>query len=195
MYYVKWTFWIVVWTITAAFLHYTLPQHDIVRISDTYQTRVDFGLNRWFYANADAGAGANEVNRDVFFISALRENGDTIVYRNEDTGFGWPPYFKNDTADLQAQANDLASTSDAARWVAVRHYGWRIRWISVHPNATAVWPVESPDTRIIPWFNIIFLTGFGMLIWYITARIRRFRENRIDPALEEVQDALRGVGK
>ena len=195
MFYVKWTFWITIWTILAAFLHYTLPQHDVVRISDTYQTRIDFDANRWFYANADAGAGLNEVNRDVFFISAIRPNGNTIVYRNEDTGWGWPPYFKFDTADLQAEANDLASTSDAPRWVAVRHYGWRFRFMSVHPNATAVWQVAGPDTRIIPWFNILFLSSFGMLVWAIWARLRRFREDRIDPALDEVQEALRGVGK
>jgi hypothetical protein len=67
--------------------------------------------------------------------------------------------------------------------------------MSVHPNATAVWQVAGPDTRIIPWFNILFLSSFGMLVWAIWARLRRFREDRIDPALDEVQEALRGVGK
>lgn len=195
MYYVKWTFLIAIATVVAAFLHYTLPQHDVVRISDTYQTRVDFGLNSWFYANADAGAGVNEANRDVFFISALREDGDTIVYRNEDTGWGWPPYLKFDTADLQAEANDLASTAEEPRWVAVRHYGWRLRFISVHPNAVAVWSVAGPDATVVPWFNIVFLTGFGALVWFVVARVRRWREKRLEPALEEVQEALRGVGR
>ena len=33
---IKWTFWGVIWLIIAAFFHYTLPQVDIVRITDTY---------------------------------------------------------------------------------------------------------------------------------------------------------------
>ena len=35
---IKWTFWGVIWLIIAAFFHYTLPQVDIVRITDTYET-------------------------------------------------------------------------------------------------------------------------------------------------------------
>ena len=31
---IKWTFWGVIWLIIAAFFHYTLPQVDIVRITD-----------------------------------------------------------------------------------------------------------------------------------------------------------------
>ena len=119
MYYVKWTFWILFWTITALFLHYTLPQTDIVRIVDTNETRVDFGINRMFYSNVDAGGGVNDVSRDVFFISTRRPDDRTIVYRNEDTGWGWPPYFKFDTRDLQTEAADLISSSDAPRWVYV----------------------------------------------------------------------------
>ena len=195
MYYVKWTFWILFWTITALFLHYTLPQTDIVRIVDTNETRVDFGINGMFYSNVEAGGGVNDVSRDVFFISTRRPDDRTIVYRNEDTGWGWPPYFKFDTRDLQTEAADLISSSDAPRWVAMRHYGWRLNWLSIHPNALDLWEVPSPDERIIPWFNIVFLTLFGMVVWAIWARLRRFRKNRIDPAMEEVQDALRNVGK
>ena len=42
---IKWTFWGVIWLIIAAFFHYTLPQVDIVRITDTYEKRIDFGEN------------------------------------------------------------------------------------------------------------------------------------------------------
>ena len=37
MAYVKWFFIIVFWVLVAAFFHYTLPQKDIVRITDTYE--------------------------------------------------------------------------------------------------------------------------------------------------------------
>ena len=45
---IKWAFWITIWTIVAAFFHYTLPQVDIVRITDTYEKRIDFGENSIF---------------------------------------------------------------------------------------------------------------------------------------------------
>ena len=40
----------------------------------------------------------------LFFIQTIKKNGKPMVYRNEDTGWGWPPYFKFDTANLQADA-------------------------------------------------------------------------------------------
>ena len=40
---VKWVFWITFWVLVAAFFHYTLPQKDIVRVTDTYEKRIDFG--------------------------------------------------------------------------------------------------------------------------------------------------------
>ena len=107
MAYVKWFFIIVFWVLVAAFFHYTLPQKDIVRITDTYEKRIDFGENSIFWATADVGNDAATGNRDVFFIQTRRANDSVMVYRNEDTGWGWPPYFKFDTSNLQAEAADL----------------------------------------------------------------------------------------
>ncbi len=107
--------------LVAAVLHYNLPGRDVVRIVNTDVRRMDFGWNAVFYSAAD-GSGQN---RDVRFISAVSPDNKPMVYRNEDTGWGWPPYLKFDSADLQAEAADLASTRDAPVWVAVRHYGWR----------------------------------------------------------------------
>ncbi|WP_116086371.1 DUF1523 family protein [Tropicimonas sp. IMCC34011] len=185
MRYLKWTFWIVFWVIFAAFLHYTLPQTDIVRITDTETRRVDFGENSIFWASPDSGNATGTINRDVFFIQAIRTNGKPIVYRNEDTGWGWPPYFKFDTANLQTRSADLRSTSAEPQWAAMRHYGWRNEYLSIYPNATSVRPVSGPDVTIIPWFNIIVLILLAMLVWFIWARWRRFRERRLDPMWDE----------
>ena len=108
MVYIKWFFIIVFWVFVAAFFHYTLPQKDIVRVTDTENRRIDFGENSIFWASPDAGNAGVAANRDVFFIQTVRENGSVMVYRNEDTGWGWPPYFKFDTSNLQAEAADLA---------------------------------------------------------------------------------------
>lgn len=188
MTYVKWTFWAAVWILIASFLHYTLPQTDIARITDTYEQRVDFGANSLFWAGANPGNATTQQDRDVQFIQTIRSNSKPMVYRNEDTGWGWPPYFKFDTANLQAEANDLRSVADNPNWVAVRHYGWRLEFFSIFPNALAVRSVEGPDVRIIPWFNIVFLTVLFATFWAIRVRWIRFRERRIDPALDDLTD-------
>lgn len=187
---VKWVFWGVFWLIVAAFLHYALPQHDVARITDTYEKRVDPGENSWFWASPDVGSDPAISNRDVFFIQTFRTNDKPMIYRNEDTGWGWPPYFKFDTSNLQAEAADLISKKNDAnpQWVVVRHYGWRNEFMTIFPNAVSIWPVDDPDVRIIPWFNIIVLTVLFALFWAIRVRWKRFRENRINPAVDEWTD-------
>ena len=188
MTYIKWTFWILIALVVGAFLHYTLPQHDIVRITDTYEKRVDFGENSLFWAKEDVGTATGQINRDVFFIQTVKKNGKPLVYRNEDTGWSWPPYFKFDTSNLQAQASDLRSTGDNPRWVRVTHYGWRVTFWTVFPNAIAMKPVEDPDAVYIPWLNIIILTVLFAIFWAIRVRWLRFRERRIDPLGDDVDE-------
>ena len=188
MAYVKWAFRIVGLVLLVAFFHYTLPQTDIARVTDTYEKRIDFGENSIFWAAPDAGNADTLNNRDVFFIQAVRTNGRVMVYRNEDTGWGWPPYFKFDTSNLQAEASDQTSTIDAPKWIAVRHYGWRNEFFSIFPNAVSVQPVAGPDVRIIPWMSIIILVVLFAVYWAIRVRWRRFRANRIDPFYDEMTD-------
>ena len=112
-----------------------------------------------------------------------------MVFRNEDTGFGWPPYFKLDSSNLQAKARDLASTVEAPKWVSVTHYGWRNELISIYPNAVRVKPVEGPDVRIIPWVNIVILLVLAVLALLVRRAWKRFWARRIDPVLEDIGEA------
>ena len=195
MTYIKWFLVIGFWTFVAAFFHYTLPQKDIVRITDTYEKRIDFGQNSIFWSGADTGNASTATNRDVFFIQAFREDGEPMIYRNEDTGWGWPPYFKFDTANLQARASDLISKSNEANptWVAIRHYGWRNEFISIYPNATSLKVVAGPDIRIIPWTSIIIMIVLAVLFLAIFARWRRFKARRLDPVFDSEEDQMQPV--
>lgn len=197
MIYLKWVFWVTVWLFVGAFLHYTLPQHDIVRIVGTEVRRVDFGSNSLFWAQQDTGQKSTTgLNRDVRFIDTVQaKNGKVMVYRNEDTGWGWPPYFKLDSSNPQAEASDLISTKDAPQWVVILHYGWRAEFLSIFPNAISVKPVSGPDHRIINWFNIVFLTFFFAIIYAIWVRWCRFRAARIDPVLDDWNDRLSDAGE
>ena len=193
MVYVKWVFWGVFWTVVIAFLHYTLPQHDVVRITDTYEKRVNPGDNALFWSNADTGEDPTATERDVFFIQTFQGNDKPMIYRNEDTGWGWPPYFKFDTANLQAQASDMMSKKNAetAQWVVVRHYGWRNELFSIYPNAVSIRAATGPDEQIIPWVKIVVLVLLAALFWAIRVRWIRFRERRIEPVVDEWSESAR----
>ena len=195
MTYLKWAFWTTFWVFVAAFFHYTLPQNDVARVTDTYEKRIDFGENSIFWASPDTGADQTTINRDVFFIQTKRANGRVMVYRNEDTGWGWPPYFKFDTSNLQAEAADLKSTVEAPKWVAIKHYGWRNEFLSIFPNAVGVRQVSGPDASTgIPWLNILILVVFLAICFAIWRRWRRFRAARIDPVMDDIQQGIDSAG-
>ncbi|NHX27133.1 DUF1523 family protein, partial [Escherichia coli] len=131
--------------------------------------------------------------RDVQFIQAIQANVKTMVYRNEDTGWGWPPYFKFDTANLYAEANDAISTKDAPEWYAIRHYGWRNEFLSIFPNAVGLKRVDGPDVRLIPYGNIIILTLLALFVGFLYRVWAQFRERTIDPLLEDAGETWDAV--
>lgn len=192
--YVKWSAIVLFWAVALAVLHYTLPQNDVVRVTDTYEKREDFGrLNRFFWTRADGSVTAQS-NRDVFFIQTREAGGDVMVYRNEDTGWGWPPYFKFDSSNLQAIAADARSSAETPQWMAITHYGWRLEYLSIFPNALSMRPVEGPDVTLIPWKAIIILVLLAAFAWAVWVRWRRFRAARIDPVLDDVGDSFDAAG-
>ncbi|MEM1373249.1 MAG: DUF1523 family protein [Pseudomonadota bacterium] len=180
MYYVKWIIRLIVFAIVALFLHYTLPQRDIVQVTGTEILRMDFsGWNRPFFAQADSGNDNTVVNRDLRLISTQLPSGRSYVYRNEDTGFGWPPYFKLDSANLQADAQAAARRDDG--WYVIRHYGWRSEFLTIYPNAISLRPVAGPEVRLIPWFNIAVILVLIAIYWAVAVRLKRFWDRRVTP--------------
>lgn len=186
----KWGFRIALALIVGAFLHYTMPQHDIVRITNTYNRLTTVGENWIFYSSPDVGTAEGTSTRDIRFIEAVFPDGKVIVYRNEDTGWVWPPYFKYDSSNLQAEASNLKSPKEAPEWVVVTHYGWRAPWLSIYPNAVRVKPVAGPDVTIIPWVNIILLALLAIAALMVRRMWLQFRERTIDPAVADAGDVL-----
>jgi len=160
----------------AAFLHYTLPSRDIVRIVGTDVVRQDV-------QRSDAQGSAVTHTRDVRYIYAKWPDGGDRVYRNEDTGWGWPPYLKFDTSNLTAEAADQVSTADAPKWVVVRHYGWRIPLFSMYPNALSIRPATGPDERLTPWFNIVFLTMLVLTVLLVRRFMIILFRRHVDPVI------------
>ncbi len=173
--------------ITVVLVHYYLPQRDIVKVVDTDVKRMDIKKGSPFWDSPDIGTN-DEATRDVRFIYTVRDNGKTRVYRNEDTGWSFPFYLKFDSSDLSAKAQDMVNKDE--QWVAVTHYGWRIRLFSIWPNATKIKKVSGPDVFLIPWFNIVFLGIIFFFLFWIWRMIRRWKKKRIDPITDKVGDAI-----
>ncbi len=151
-----------------AFLDYVLPHHALLRIVGTQVKR----------SGKEAGPAASQrpgTARDVYFIFA--EDVDSKkphVFRNEDTAWGFPWYFKFNSADIQAAAQSIADERGTA---LITYYGWRIALFSLFPNVIKVVRAE-PGAWVIPWFNIIFFTvliGGGVWVYFSVRRIRTRR--------------------
>ncbi len=192
---IKWGFFITLILLVTAFLHYTLPQRDVVRIINTYNRVQPIGSNWMFYSSEDTGTGAeNSLSRDIRFIDAVFPDGETVMtYRNEDTGWFWPPYFKWDSSQLQAEATNFKSAPGDEKWVAVTHYGWRIPFITIFPNAVKIVRVEGPEVSLFPWLNLVILGVLAFILFWAWMMIRQFRERMIDPAVERVAQTMDAV--
>ena len=183
----KWPVLILLVAGLAAFLHYYLPSNDVVRIVGIDVKRVDVTQR----TKTDEGARSTiTVNKDVRYINAVWPSRKPRVYRNEDTGWGFPWYFKFDSGNLQAEAQDAISTADNPRWFVVKHYGWRIVILSMYPNAISIREVPGPDFSPVPWFNIVFLSLLGLLVIFIWRFAVLLRRRHIDPAIDDFQDGF-----
>ena len=193
---VKWVAGLLVLVVVGTFLHYILPRQALVYVNSTENRIVSPDEYNGFrsFGEATTTTGTGQLGADVFFINTTRASGGPLVFRNEDTGFGFPPYFKFDSADLQAEAEDARSTRDAPRWMVVRYYGWRIPFVSMFPNATSMRAATGPDMTLIPWVSIVVVLLLAALVWAVWVRVRRWGRRRADPAVAswEVPTAKRG---
>jgi hypothetical protein len=131
-----------------AFLHYNLPRTAVVTIQGTDVKRTEKPTT------LTTGQKAGTV-RDVRFVNTMTRDNRALVLRNEDTGWGWPPYFKFNSSDLVAVAQAFANQVPPPA-VLITFYGWRIQLFSLYPNILRMRAV-APDYSHFPWFNIIFL--------------------------------------
>lgn len=109
--------------------------------------------------------------RDVYFL--FTENQDTksvMVYRNEDTGWGLPPYLKFNSADIQAKAQAFAN--EKLR-VEVKYYGWRIKWLNEFRNVLAVTPLKEGETVSKPWVSYFLYLALISLFIYLFRKIKK----------------------
>ena len=174
MYYAKAVAGILLGLAVFLFLDYALPSKNTVRITNTYNRLTPItATNALFYASDNTGTIENAAGqRDVRFIDTVRPNGRVFVYRNEDTGWIWPPYFKYDSANLHSEATNLQSDSRNPQWVSITAYGWRVPWLTIYPNAIAIDSVASASDRPRNWAATIICAvlllalGVAWRLWH-----------------------------
>ena len=157
MKYIKYFLVVIFLSLVLFFAHYTLPSKDIVTIVGTEVVRTEVGNTPLFWVRGGTG---ETLNRDIRFINGIKFGTDSErVYRNEDTGWRWPPYLKFDSGDIQAQAQRLAGNN--AERVLINHYGIRSRTFSIYPNVTSIRELNPGETKPLNWLRYI---GFGALV-------------------------------
>ena len=128
---------LIVHLIIAAGINYSFPSYSIKQITGVEVKRVDKD------GPITKANPADGPTRDVYYIFTQDPKTEKVmVYRNEDTRWGFPFYFKFDSANLQAQAQSLAN--DKAL-VEVKYYGWRITMFDEFSNVVSLKEVSAED--------------------------------------------------
>lgn len=197
MKFLKIAFLVITLPVFFLFVDYVLPSKEVVRITDTYSRITDVGLNRFFYAQEDMVAGADgtvDRKRDVRFIATTNADGKVKVFRNEDTGWVYPPYFKYDSATLQGEFSNLRSDDNSPKWAMVTSYGWRIAWMSIFPNAVSVERVEDPNVSTVSTAALTVLLGMFLFLVFLNRAYDRFVARSVNPLMADIDaraDAFR----
>ncbi|MDU9776166.1 DUF1523 family protein [Helicobacter pylori] len=157
---------VVLFILTAIFLalmllvSYCMPHYSAAVISGVEVKRMNEN------ENTPNNKEVKTLARDVYFVQTYDPNDkkSVTVYRNEDTRFGFPFYFKFNSADISALAQSLVNQQ-----VEVQYYGWRINLFNMFPNVIFLKPLKEGAEMSKPVFSWILyallLAGF-----FISAR-------------------------
>ena len=132
-------------------LHYLLPRYMVVEISGADSKRAEGIPTR----EATVTAKGN----DIYFIYIVKEDGSSGILRNEDTGWGVPPYFKFNAADLQAMAQSMKGKK-----LQIGYYGWRNKLLGLFPNTLSIREAKEGDPQTSWTRNIVFTLWWALII-------------------------------
>lgn len=162
---------IIVLLAVAGLLTSVLPQHRVVYVDGTEVRRGDATVVASSTTPVPLSGGA-----DVYYLHTSNPaRTDVFVYRNEDTGFGFPWYLKFDSSEVQGRAELLKQKPE--QMALVTYYGWRVPVLKLYPNAVNI---EAWDRTETPWpvFNTLFSAFFLLMTGSVYWKLRRFRKAR-----------------
>ncbi|OPG26062.1 DUF1523 family protein [Helicobacter pylori] len=157
---------VVLFILTAIFLafmllvSYCMPHYSVAVISGVEVKRMNEN------ENTPNNKEVKTLARDVYFVQTYdpKDQKSVTVYRNEDTRFGFPFYFKFNSADISALAQSLVNQQ-----VEVQYYGWRINLFNMFPNVIFLKPLKENAEMSKPVFSWI-LYALLLVGFFISAR-------------------------
>lgn len=116
-----------------------------------------------------------EFSKDIYFIYVKDANSDkSRVYKNEDTRWSFPLYFKFNSADIQASA---VTFLDQKALVQIKYYGYRINMFDMFPNIISIKKLNDINDLSNPIFSYIFyILIFISMIFLIYAVIKKEKQ-------------------
>ncbi|MCQ2912575.1 DUF1523 family protein [Helicobacter pylori] len=161
---------VVLFILTAIFLalmllvSYCMPHYSAAVISGVEVKRMNEN------ENTPNNKEVKTLARDVYFVQTYdpKDQKSVTVYRNEDTRFSFPFYFKFNSADISALAQSLVNQQ-----VEVQYYGWRINLFNMFPNVIFLKPLKEGAEMSKPVFSWILyallLAGFFISTRFVCA--------------------------
>lgn len=172
MKYLKYTVFTLIFAIFASLIgavSYVMPHYSAGVVAGVEVKRAD----------KDGIINKNNVadgpTHDVYFIYTHQPNDDTKVqvYRNEDTRWGFPFYFKFNSADLAGMAQSLDK-----QLVQIKYYGWRIKIFNTFPNVVSIKPLSNVDSLSHPIFSYILYVILLIGLFFTIQLVRGWFDSR-----------------
>lgn len=131
---------------------------------------------------------------DVRYIQAQDvATGSDIVFRNVDTRWGFPPYFKFDSPEVGAEAQRIARDQPEAI-VLVTNYGIRSEVFDFYPNVVGLQIVDA-DYSHVPVFNIVFFCVLFLLTGVVLLKVRGLKKRRAAKMAEKEAAKTARIGE
>ncbi|MCK3658493.1 hypothetical protein A4G18_07160 [Pasteurellaceae bacterium Pebbles2] len=144
-------------------IHFIFPHYETTYVTGVEVKRVDKD------GPITKANPADGPTRDVYYIYTQRSDEDKpMVYRNEDTRWGFPFYFKFGSADLQAKASGLAASH---KMVETKYYGWRLVIFDEYRNMISMKEVTDGDASS-PILSYIFYV-LGLITLFLSIQLIR----------------------
>jgi predicted small lipoprotein YifL len=111
-----------------------------------------------------------------YLLTQTVSDKETAVFRNEDTRFGWPPYFKFNAVDLSGEAARIEKNEPNAV-VLVTYYGLKSNVLGLQPNVVSMRVVDAGYEHF-PLFNIVVSALAVLLVLFGTFKTWRWLSKR-----------------
>ncbi|WP_273382312.1 DUF1523 family protein [Actinobacillus porcinus] len=150
-------------TVLFAGINFVFPHYETTHVTGVEVKRVDKD-GPITKANPEDGP-----TRDVYYIYTQR-TGETqpTVYRNEDTRWAFPFYFKFDSAVQQARASGFEQNQ---KMVEIKYYGWNMVMFNEFRNVISMEEVTE-DQGSHPILSWIFY-ALGVLTLFFSIQFIR----------------------